>query len=511
MILGHPFWGVWLSTGIMCATICWMLQAWVPPLWALMGGLLATVRLGTFSYWANSYWGGAVTALGGALVLGALPRIKRRHRMRNALLMGVGFALLFGSRPYESALFSVPVIIAIATWMRSGTKEKRGQTLLHVVVPLAVIMTATAGFLMYYCWRTTGKALVPPYIVNLRTYAVDPNFAWLPLRAVPQYHHDVIRRHWLGWDIDQYQTVRAHPLISTAVKILMLWFFYLGPLLSVPFLALGFVLPYGMSLRDLGARTQFLLVVCAANLLAILLAVPINPHYAAPTTGAVYALIVIAMERIRRWNKKTKRTGIFVVRAVLTAALGLFLLRISIPVLHLPINNPAQPWTWCSPWNQLLPRAQVESRLRALPGEHLVIVHYSPEHDPREGWISNSADIDNSKIVWAHDMGPDLNKELFQYFSGRQIWMVYPDRDPIELSPYEALNSTGQINKQESQPTARLDNRAGRVGRTQLNEKLQSSGSRIAAREAHQPPRCPVSDLASVSLVYRSGAGTCEA
>src|SRR5882724_10243813 len=53
VVFGHPFWGVLLSSALMCAAICWALQAWIPPSWALLGGLLAVIRLGTFSYWAN--------------------------------------------------------------------------------------------------------------------------------------------------------------------------------------------------------------------------------------------------------------------------------------------------------------------------------------------------------------------------------------------------------------------------------------------------------------------------
>src|SRR6266404_6248199 len=99
VVFGHPFWGVWISVGIMCAVICWMLQGWFPPFWALVGGLLAIIRLGTFSYWANSYFGGAVPAIGGGLVLGALPRLKRRNRISDSVIMGLGLLLLASSRP----------------------------------------------------------------------------------------------------------------------------------------------------------------------------------------------------------------------------------------------------------------------------------------------------------------------------------------------------------------------------------------------------------------------------
>src|SRR6202035_3207752 len=109
VLFGHPWYGMLCATALMCAAICWMLQGWLPPSWALLGGLLAVLRVGLFSYWINMYTGaGSVSALGGALVLGALPRLIKSASLRDGLLLAIGILVLANSRPYEGLLLCLP-------------------------------------------------------------------------------------------------------------------------------------------------------------------------------------------------------------------------------------------------------------------------------------------------------------------------------------------------------------------------------------------------------------------
>src|SRR5213075_619746 len=92
-LLGHPWIGQLLVTAAMCSAICWMLQGWLPPAWALLGGVLAVLRLGILSYWMNGFWSASVVALAGALVTGAVPRLKQRIKVSTALWMTLGLIL----------------------------------------------------------------------------------------------------------------------------------------------------------------------------------------------------------------------------------------------------------------------------------------------------------------------------------------------------------------------------------------------------------------------------------
>jgi hypothetical protein len=411
-VFGHPWFGVCVSMGLMCAAVCWMLYGWLPAEWALLGGVLLVVRIGVSSYWMNSFWGGALPAIGGAVVLGALPRLMRRPRVRTTLLLGCGLIILANTRPYEGFLLSIPVAATLLAWIIRKRRNLRFLGL-RVVLPLSVLLLAAAGAMGYYNWRVFGGPLKLPYQVNRATYAVAPVFIWQSPQPEPRYRHEVMRDFYLQWELPVFKNAKtvAGFLASAATKGGLALAFFLGPLLTVPLAMLPRVF------RD--RRWRFFAWTAGVFVIGLSLNVFSVPHYLAPATALIYALLLESMRHLRSWRYRDQAVGLFLVLA-LPLLCGVML------VLEIGRYTPAQD----------LPRNRVQKILETLPGGQLAIVRYAPGHDPMGEWVYNAANIDDAKVVWAREMTPALDQQLIKYFKDRQVWLVEPDCTPPRVSKY---------------------------------------------------------------------------
>jgi hypothetical protein len=424
-ILGHPWIGVLLSDAAMCAAILWMLQGWLPARWAFLGGVLAALKFGVASYWMNSYWGGAPAAIGGALILGALPRIVKHAKARDAVVLGVGVAILANSRPYEGFLFCIPAAAWLSWWLIGKAKSRHPlrARLQNVLAPLTLVLVLTAAFMGYYNWRVTGNALLLPHVLNTRTYHTTGLFLWDHKKPEAHYRNQQFEDFYNGWEREDYDNTWADVWRVSAEKLgrCGVTYFWVGELLLLP--ALPFLF-HDRKMRLL--MVTFLLV--TAGIFAVIWS---NAHYAAPITCVIFVFVAQAIRRLRTMRLGRRAVGLALSRAIvilLALDTGTYVAR-----------RVCSPLTWTCQGDPS--RAAIAEKLQHTPGKHLIMVRYdkdSDNHNIHDEWVYNGAEIDNAKVLWARELEPQQNANLLAYFRDRKIWLVTPDSDNTYLEPYTA-------------------------------------------------------------------------
>ena len=437
-LLGRPVYGVWLSCAAAAVAVWWMALAFVPAEWALLAGGVAAVHP-LLVDWGHVYWGGAVAACGGALVVGGWGRLMRgiaaetgcaakpvfegprrpgsdgnrsgssrslRHRLgwqglwevMPALLLGAGLVVLANTRPYEGLIFSLPLLVSLA-WRRPPARA-----IVAVLVPLAIGGAATAG----YDWRVTGSPVRLPIAAYAAQFDVYPKFWFQPTRPVaPAYPNAQMAEVHTVKERGRYDSMRtAHGRWSAAVdRARLLVEMHARPAVLLVPLAAAVV----VAVTD--RRTRWVWAAVVATYAGLMAENWFLPHYAAPATPAVLLLIVLGW----RWladapDRPAGRLAARVGRGVLAGFVVAALLSAAAP------DDPD------------LRRFTRDDLLAETPalrsGRHLVFVRYAADHPVEDEWVYNGADLAAAPILWAHAMGDAADAAVSAAYAPRQTWVL---------------------------------------------------------------------------------------
>jgi len=405
MIFGAPWAGVVLAVSALCALCYWMLRGWTTPGWALAGGLLAVMEFGPINQWMNSYWGGALPAAGGCLVFGALPRLRRSARPRDAALLGAGLAIHVLTRPYESVFLVLCVVLYLLPAWKSVARP---------LLATAFVVLPALGITLLQNRQVTGSWTTLPYALSQYQYGVP---SALTFQSNPAPHHELTREQELDYQMqlsfrgDRAETMGSY-VLRLAYRIRYYRFFFMPPL----YLALPFFL---VALRDVR------LVWVAVCPLVLALGVNFFPAFQYHYMAGVACLFVLAsvsgLRQLSRFSPLAARIVMLLCVAQFTLEYGLHAL--SRDPWSLALRNPER-------------RVSADDRLARMPGKQLVFVRYWPRHIFQDEWVYNAADIDAARVVWARDLGAAEDEKLRRYYADRTVWLLEPDARPPKLTPY---------------------------------------------------------------------------
>jgi hypothetical protein len=426
-----PIAGVWLSIGLMCAAIAWMLYGWLRPPWALIGSFIALCNCGLYTYWSHTYWGGAPAAIGGSLVFGALPRLLRKPSVGLSSLLGLGCCILANSRPLEGFIVCLPVAGVLVVWLLQcdlPLSQKIGRVIAPIVIVMSLLMAQTA----FFNKTITGSPFVFPETLAIKKLSSVPLFLWQKPRPEPAFSSRTFK------DCEEKFTNVYYTVKRSSIRGFLFWSryeligfsnFYLG---TIPLLVMLFAIPYYLKHRK--QTFAFGIVMFLLCIDALCLSIMTQPNYFAPIASLLFLLVAIGFRRLSVVRIRQVRIGRKLVPTLL-------LLTIALSAGNILVNmkRPAfRPWKTDQTYSRGNARAALIERLKKQGGKHLVIVRYGPLHDFAEEWVYNGADIDGSPVVLARELDGPSTMKLCDYFTDRSIWLLNVDDDgkPPRLTRY---------------------------------------------------------------------------
>lgn len=405
VIFGHPYWGLVLVYTALAAALPWALLAFVEFRYAMAASLVVGGGIAC-TYWTHGYWGGALAALLGTCLVGALGRTGAGAAWGLGLAAG-GLAFV---RPFEGALL-VAGASGIFLWKRPGIRS---------CLAYAGALAMSLGAWLYYNHATTGDALVHPYFRYFSEYIAKPFFWGQGTREVKFRHAE----------IELMLSGLAAPM-NLAEELGWKIFVFLFPMRP-----LGGAILLGGGLFFAWRTRRFLWTLVGMAGLTMLLSRFAFPHYVAVYFGVLALLVAYGWKQFQ--GAKPLLAGVLAVALAANAEALFNMLRGRRDVRLMTAIWPTLEY----PPYSLHFRADgfvktkeaVELDLSSRKGPHLVFVRYVAKHNPHEEWVYNGAEPQSQEIVWARYFTEESRSRVKKEFRDRVCWVLDPDAKPYRLT-----------------------------------------------------------------------------
>lgn len=422
VIAHHPLAGVWLSTALAAAAICWMLQGWTRLRWALLGGLLVVFHSGLQLTWGQSYMGGAPAVIGSALLYGALPRWQKNPSWASGLAAATGLAILANSRPFEGLLISLPVGALVCKDLVGQMSRGRIRGCVVAVMPGVSILALTFAAMLVYNQRVTGGYLKLPYSLHSAQYMSGPLFVWQsPPPQPPEYRNAEMKAFHTDWEVDSYSAQRT---ISGFLRVKSSYFSVAAFVLLNPLTLIAVIFGIRAWWKSGPSSLNVIMVALPILFVGSSSAVWVFPHYLAPGLPLLLVLAIYGIRHLRVYLRQSRTQHNRIFNGFVLAYLVFF-------AAQCTYRTVSKDHAWS------LERKRITADLAQQEGKHLIFVQYSPQHSPHEEWVYNRADIDAASVVWARDLGAPTNDRLIRHFRDRKVWKLAADSTPATLVPVE--------------------------------------------------------------------------
>jgi hypothetical protein len=418
LISGEFILGIWIIFILACIATYWMLLAYFKPHWAFLGVFAVASNGHLLLEWSNSYWGGALPMLGGALIFGGIKRIvdSDSRTVLNGIFLALGVVILAYSRPFEGLISSISLIIPVI-YGKMFLKHRFIFLLKKTILPASLIVLVGLAFLFHYNKSITGSYSSLPYNLYHTRYETARSFLFQEPHESPDDIPYQIRKFHNG-EMKRYLDRRSSTLgffKGVADKLFMFGRYYVRMLYLIPFVFFLFSTKHFWEKYALGV----LLILLIANFITTWN----ETYYIAPITVLFVFMIISGFKspNFRRW--------IFY-RSIVNTIVVLILMH---PFIGLAAHIKRDKADFTS-----IKKSHIE-RLSQNENKDLIIVHYEPEHKSNNEFVYNEPDIENADVIWARDLGEKKNKELIKYFNKRNIWYFFPDQDLTKLEKYEEV------------------------------------------------------------------------